>query len=521
MLKQMNNYTMRDTIKLYSFDIFDTLITRNTGKPDGIFYLMQNILLKDSNDIPSSIQENFYDLRTQSEAYLRKFLHVQDILFDDIYRVIGMNNQLSDIQINYLKALEINTEIRNIIGIQSNIDLVKSLIYDDKRVVLISDMYHTSDTIRKMLCGIDEIFQDIPIYMSSEYLKTKRSGELYKLIYEKEKIEYSEWMHTGDNLVSDVSVPKTLGIHSIQYIYESLKLYENKIINNNNAYLQVSIGAARNARLFDCKHNIKMEFGASFGGPVFFPYVSWVLQEAIRKNIKRLYFIARDGYILKKIADIIITYKNYELETHYIYGSRLAWRYPIDNDLSCLLFGHSFYSLQTLSCALHVSPEELQKYFPDIKKLVGNFDGKRIQKIIESNDDFISFIGERYKKDMSLLVRYLKQEINFASDDFAFVEFHGTGLTQECLNNIIGTFYQCPIRTFFFSFVNKPFSTRSKIYTFMPNSYGYNFLEPLLRAPHGQTIGYSPPPPRGVGNFAPLGGERRGWVCGRGCGGGC
>jgi predicted HAD superfamily hydrolase len=484
---------IHNTVKLYSFDIFDTLITRITGNPDGIFYLMQDILLKSSNDIPSSLKDNFYILRSQTESYLRKFLHIQDILFDDIYRVIGMNHQLSNIQINYLKNLEINTELKSIIGIPSNIDQIKSLIHAGKKVVLISDMYHTSDTIRKMLCSINKMFQDISIYVSSEYLKTKNSGDLYKLIHEKEKIEYSEWTHTGDNLVSDVSIPKSLGIHSIQYIYESLKPYESKTINNN-VYLQASIGAAKNARLFDCDHNIKMEFGASFSGPIFFPYVSWVLQEAIKKNIKRLYFIARDGYILKKIADIIITYKNYELETYYIYGSRLVWRYPVDNDLSYLLFGDDFCSVQTLADILHVSPEELQEYFPNIKKLVKIFDRSKIKEIIESNNDFVSFISEKYKKEKLLLTRYLKQAINFTSDNFAFVEFHGTGLTQECINHIIGTFYQHPIKTFFFSFINSPFSTRSKIYTFMPNSYGYNFLEPLLRAPHGQTMGYSTPP---------------------------
>jgi HAD superfamily hydrolase (TIGR01549 family) len=317
----MHSRQTHENIKLYSFDVFDTLITRTTGRPDGIFCLMQDTLLKDPHTtIPSFVKENFYYVRRQSEAYLRNFLNVQEILLDDIYRLIGVNNQLSNTQINYLKDLEINTEIKNSVGIQVNIDRIKMLIQDNKKVILISDMYHTSATITKILCAIDDIFHNIPIYVSSEYLKTKSSGELYKLIHEKEKIDYSEWTHTGDNFVSDVSMPKSFGIHSTQCKSELLKPYEKEIINNN-AYIQVSIGAAKNARLFDCNNNPKMEFGASFGGPLFFPYVNWVLQESIEENIRHLYFVARDGYILKKIADIIIEHKKYNLQTHYIYGS--------------------------------------------------------------------------------------------------------------------------------------------------------------------------------------------------------
>jgi HAD superfamily hydrolase (TIGR01549 family) len=487
----MNSRQPHRVIKLYSFDIFDTLITRTTGRPDGIFYFMQDALLKDSHTTVSSfVKENFYDIRRQTEANLRNFLNVQEILLDDIYRLIGINNQLSNAQINYLKGLEINTEIKNSIGIQVNIDQVKTLIQNNKKVILISDMYHTSATIIKILCGIDSIFQNIPIYVSSEYLKTKSTGELYKLIYEREKVEYPEWMHIGDNFVSDVSVPKSLGIYSVQYISETLKPYEKRIINSNSAYIQASIGAAKNARLFDCKHNLKMEFGASFGGPLFFPYVKWVLQESIKKNIKHLYFVARDGYTLKKIADIIIKHEKYDLKTHYIYGSRLTWRIPVDNDLSCLFY-YNFNSFQDIANALHISIKELKSYFPDLKKNVKNFNKIEIRKFLESNNDFISFINEKHRREISLLIQYLKQEINFSSDNFAFVEFTGTGFTQECLNNIINTFHQQPLKTFFMHLGNDPFSIKSNIYAFMPDSKGYNYLEPLLRAPDGQTIGYA------------------------------
>ena len=45
---------------MISFDIFDTLITRTTAKPDGIFAIIQNILYFDAayEDIPEYIRMN-------------------------------------------------------------------------------------------------------------------------------------------------------------------------------------------------------------------------------------------------------------------------------------------------------------------------------------------------------------------------------------------------------------------------------------------------------------------------------
>ena len=58
------------------------------------------------------------------------------------------------------------------------------------------------------------------------------------------------------------------------------------------------------------------------------------------KGIQKLFFIARDGYILKKIADILIEKYRYPIATVYLYGSRKAWRLPSikPKDLICKSF---------------------------------------------------------------------------------------------------------------------------------------------------------------------------------------
>ena len=62
--------------------------------------------------------------------------------------------------------------------------------------------------------------------------------------------------------------------------------------------------------------------------PVLICFVEWVLQEAKKKGIKRLYFLARDGYQMYLAAEQLCKSREYDIECRYLYGSRYAWRMP-------------------------------------------------------------------------------------------------------------------------------------------------------------------------------------------------
>ena len=64
---------------LYSFDVFDTVITRKTATPQGIWKMMQRELLRERAyaDIPEYVRKNFYDLRIRIERLVRVILFVE------------------------------------------------------------------------------------------------------------------------------------------------------------------------------------------------------------------------------------------------------------------------------------------------------------------------------------------------------------------------------------------------------------------------------------------------------------
>ena len=169
---------------LYSFDVFDTLITRRTATPEGIFALMQKRLAapKYALRYPKRIIRNFHILRIEAEKIARNTYitnEVKDITLRQIYECFWHMEDMTETQLQELMNLEIVMESENLLPIPENIEKIRRLKEDNERVVLISNMYLHSEDIRRLLLQVSPIFRDIPLYVSGELGKTKGTHTLY------------------------------------------------------------------------------------------------------------------------------------------------------------------------------------------------------------------------------------------------------------------------------------------------------------------------------------------------------
>lgn len=84
----------------------------------------------------------------------------------------------------------------------------------------------------------------------------------------------------------------------------------------DNSDFKVIISCAKQARAQNnTSQKAVFNFACSFAAPILCNYVLWFLDNAIKQNIKTLYFDNDYSFILKNIADIIIKERQYELET--------------------------------------------------------------------------------------------------------------------------------------------------------------------------------------------------------------
>lgn len=516
--------------QVYSFDVFDTLIARGVATPEGIFAIMQGVLQdyvgkkypkeniseKDSAEvyfpgmgspeISGYVACNFYEMRIGAEQVARNTYcrdGIEDVTLEQIYQVLVSVHQISEEAALFLQALERETEIDNVYGIPENISRVKNLLAEGKKVLLISDMYLDADTIRRMLTKADCIFQDIPLYVSAEgERKNKHSGNLFRYVKEREGLRYEVWQHFGDNVHSDCRVPESLGISCELYRKAELLDIEKKYLENSqgDARKQLMVGCAKLARSRDGETAYAL--GCGIGGVVLYPYVKWLLEDAVKRGIRRLYFIARDGFIIKEMAETLVKIRGLPIAIKYIYGSRRAWRIPDSENLERGLwdiyevsFENRIFRVSDLADFLQISETELRKYMPaglcDERKQWSVPDVGVILRYLLRRPDFKALLEKVYSRKRNLLAAYIRQEIDFSDNAFAFVDMAGSGCTQECLAKVMRQFYPGVIKNYFYR-MDRSRKAECDYFVFYPMFVPYYTLfEMMCRAPHEQTIGYA------------------------------
>lgn len=313
---------------IYSFDIFDTLITRKTAVPEGIFAIMQSELGREEfESIPLPIRNNFYQLRIMAEKLARRSYQndkVEDVTLEQIYETLTMRGELDAAQKKQLMCLECDIEYQECVSVEKNVARIKKLLSDGETVILISDMYLPKEQIYRMLAKADPILVHLEMFVSGDCKKRKRTGAIYRFAMEQSKFAARGCVHTGDNEKMDVAAAEEVGICSRVSWFPALLPAEKKLLDQSpsNLWLNRVIGCSRRARLELGKKKSQNEAvltGISIGGILLSSYMQWIIRSAVAKGIKRLYFWGQATYVLKHIADILICKTDVDIETHYIY----------------------------------------------------------------------------------------------------------------------------------------------------------------------------------------------------------
>lgn len=488
---------------VYSFDVFDTVITRKTATANGIFSIMQRELIEgfDELSLLDDVRSQFYKCRVEAEVKARK-MGKEEVTIYDIYELFGQINGVDDRTVKSLIEIEIKLELQLFHPVKKNVEFIERLL-EFSECYFISDMYLPLGVIKKMLLQCSAVFEKIPILLSCEIGKTKRSGTLYDYFIKENRIDVSNWIHIGDNEYSDVKMVFSKGGTGKLYKQYVFSNFEKKLLqyHEDDEKLQIVLGTIKNT--CDKTQDTNNEVGIGVGGPILYSYVLWVIQNSLDRGIRQLYFIARDGYILKKIADIIIENNQLNLQTFYLYGSRKAWRIPaicqsIDDLKDWFVEQCRFNSLSELADILELSREYLSKYVPgklsSCSELYSEYEQKFIKSKIGNSLEVLEYVQKAALQKRKRVIQYLRQELPEDLSKVAFVELNGSGYTQWCLNKLINGFSESSIMTYYYILMLSSNIITSKVIfsEYLHESFEGNsdILEILARAPYGQTDDY-------------------------------
>ena len=503
-----------------SFDVFDTLLTRKVASPASLFLIVGQRASQAGLVQITSAQ--FRNERVKAEESARVAAPGREANFDEIHRLLTAQLGLSEMEGEAVARLELAVETELLVSVPGAIELVSRARYPSARVLYISDMYLPSTFIRTQLEKHGFWRDGDRLYVSSEWRASKAEGSLYQKILESEGLFPGEIRHTGDRKGADFDVPIKLGMDARLLDVCYLSRYEQILedfADESAGVASLLAGISRMTRLKAQAATIHLatlsEIAHSLVSPTITFYVLWILEEARRRELKRLYFVARDGYLVKKIADALISVYRLPLETHYLYGSRQAWHLPAITEFSVSSLSWLFERTRTLSLRivlgrLQMTPDNVAKILDGLGWPEATWDLavdedmlSRMKVDLMGSADFRAHVAELILGKRDIAIRYLEQEGLFDEVPWAIIDLGWHGRLQQSLEKLLGT--RQPTRTlglYFGLYGDSPALAELKTASYLdwdlrnpPESKEIPALvflmESFYTAPHGSTIGYS------------------------------
>lgn len=409
-----------------SFDIFDTLLFRKVAKPTDVFLFIQ---------IKNKI-EKFCEERKKAEIEVRnrkeKYSGNREVTIFDIYKYL---ERRTGINADDGVELEFETECALCEAnpyMAEVFELVKS---QGKKIILVSDMYYPSEMLDKLLekCGIRGYSK---IYVSCEYGCNKSKGDLFDIVIAENG--KSNMIHVGDNRVSDVKIPRSIGINVQYYPNVNDTGQKYRIVTRamsdyvGSAYASLINRYIRNGLQ---KYKIMYEYGFIYGGIYVLGYMSWVHEFAVKNKVDKVLFLSRDGYIYSKVFNFLFE----DIPNEYVYWSRsVTARVAVNNNRRPLI-----------NYILLAKTEEkgwLKKAFDNLY-ISSILDGISTTKIYEMENDkemLSAFLNANWGKICDLLDPSIKATVDELDKSVekcksvAIVDVGWNGSSAEQIRNLLG-----------------------------------------------------------------------------------
>ena len=305
-------------VRIASFDVFDTLVTRSCGGMQSVFSSIEKRALSEGLNV-----DDFAEERLAAEKRALSVVGEANLRLEDIYTCLR-DTYLSSV-CDRLMEMEMDAEVDLCIPISGGVDTFRRCLETYDAVIIVSDMYLPERIIARILtkCGITGYAR---LYVSCLYGETKAEGSLYERVIADLKVLPNQITHYGDNLHSDVLSARRHGMKTIAMasgretnmcVALGRKALD-KVFRPRPGFLQtIDLSISEN--------NLIERIGYCVLGPLLVSFSEWLHERMIACNLNGLWFAARDGLIMKRCYDLLYP----EDRTEYLYASRRSTTVPM------------------------------------------------------------------------------------------------------------------------------------------------------------------------------------------------
>ncbi len=259
----------------------------------------------------------------------------------------------------------------------------------------------------------------------------------------------------------------------------------------------------------------------SYYAPVLYNYVSWVIEDARKRNIKKLYFLSRDGYLMYHAAESILSYRKIEdISISYLkvsrYSLRSAQYYLLgEKSLDYICINGIDVTFRKILIRAGLNEKQQEDVIDtisiikaeDIDNVLSRSEIKHVKRILSNNNKFWEHLNNNSKIAYENTIGYLRQEGVDNNEEIAIVDSGWVGSIQESIkqllkiNSLQGYYfglYEIPRgveENSYHSYYFGPKSTRGLMHdNYADNQRKVHFsnclFEAIYSSPEGMCLGY-------------------------------
>ena len=482
---ELKKYT--DDADIISFDLFDTLVMRQTLFPEDIAEYVDNRLQE-----KGILIRDFVKNRLGSEKELSK---EKAPSLTEIYEHMLKKIDHLSITAQQLAELEWSIDLSFLVPRKDVCDVFRKLVRLGKKVYVTSDTYYSKEQLEQILkkCGITEC-TDI---LSSSSCGVSKTQGLYQRL--RDMADNKSVLHIGDDLITDIEFAQRNGFNTCR-LFSGNAILElvgwlgfSKYIKSLDSHLRIGMFVSR---IFNSPFQFEQEegrieildaydIGYLFCAPMIIDFVFWFEQQIKKQNIHNVWFSARDGYLFKKIYACLKAVRQQKDESIYFLTSRTAAvRSGVQSEQDILYVDGMKFSGDL--------NENLRERFGiDVESI-------KCEDIDENENGLMRYKKPILEKAATEYQRYHKyvQQLEIKDGSIAFFDFVAKGTSQLYVQRLVTNH----LKGFYFlqleadqmadrgldiqSFYEGTKSNSCAIYD------NYYILETLLTAPHSSIQGF-------------------------------
>ncbi len=311
-----------DTIhqsEVVSFDLFDTLLTRSCLTPDAVHRFIGFAVAR---HFPGA--DDYVARRRQAEMQAR--LERQeaeadggDVDLDEIHACFARDAGpgWSREAIDYVLREEVALDLRCLRPRALMVEALREARTLGRRTLLTSDSYLTRRAFDRMLAGFGLADLVDTVYLSSERRARKDRGDLWDLVKRHEPA--ARLLHVGDNEQSDIQQTARAGIRHFHVFAPATLFAMHGLLPDGAPTLgdDILLGPIA-AELFNQPYlgpggieplllSDPEQAGGVLLGPLLFAFTAWIAAHPTIRHLDRLFFVAREGWFLKRFYDAVVT----------------------------------------------------------------------------------------------------------------------------------------------------------------------------------------------------------------------